>query len=559
MPALSKFAKPDQAETFKCAHKRREGDPHEICEGCRKSRNIQLCDWDNRCCQCRHLSNDEFAAYLKGREANDAKLAQRKAKDPKASSAPPEADGSGDASLPPAASAVAENFAVENLLQGNSDATQDVPPETQPDEPLTTAAEHNRALRDMSFRQILDAGIDLPNAYDIDLHPGTYQLAQQSTVMFDLPLRQVSAVAYSNDNTQAYYQAVQPSPSTPAASTSGAKRSGKRVSEKPPLRIPTPKSQDGDEESSDEEEAGSTAEDTVCDTSVEESVPVPPGMTEMFRFIAEQTGLSCESKQREPKAIKSTVQQGKGTDTTHLNLSLAPPVIKAIRQRLEEMSKEKTRELGKLFAQSTVLKVGVTPYDTPDDVWPSEAPKLVGADDNWIPIVAKGAKMSITWADAMQIESMMRTANLVAGALDSTFAALAAQFTSPMVDDPMFKLLFEHVGRAIADIVKSTTNASTSLMQVLTVNKTGGGSTAVRIRIVVYPQPLVSFLFVVCSQLRRDMVLASAKQLTDAEKRRLRFAPMTGEQGLFPESDMLEVYDSARRRSNDALLLKGTR
>lgn len=52
-------------------------------------------------------------------------------------------------------------------------------------------------------------------------------------------------------------------------------------------------------------------------------------------------------------------------------------------------------------------------------------------------------------------------------------------------------------------------------------------------------------------------MLTSAKQLTDGEKRRLRFAAVTGEPGLFPEADLLEVYDSARRRTNDTLMLKG--
>ena len=53
-----------QAEFAPCDHKKREADPHSVCETCLRSRKIGFCTQDDRCDECFHLTEDEFALFI---------------------------------------------------------------------------------------------------------------------------------------------------------------------------------------------------------------------------------------------------------------------------------------------------------------------------------------------------------------------------------------------------------------------------------------------------------------------------------------------------------------
>ena len=60
----------DTSDPAPCGHNKRKLDPHSVCETCKRSRGVTLCDAVTRCGECVHLSPELFELFLESRAVN---------------------------------------------------------------------------------------------------------------------------------------------------------------------------------------------------------------------------------------------------------------------------------------------------------------------------------------------------------------------------------------------------------------------------------------------------------------------------------------------------------
>ena len=72
----------------------------------------------------------------------------------------------------------------------------------------------------------------------------------------------------------------------------------------------------------------------------------------------------------------------------------------------------------------------------------------------------------MTMADGATLEGWTRAISHEAGALDSTYMAMAKCFFGEHKADPMFRALHAYIAKGITDIVKHAVLASVALVQV---------------------------------------------------------------------------------------------
>ena len=81
--------RPEEPAFAPCEHKKREADPHSVCEACLRFRKIGFCTENDRCDECYKLTEVEFALFVAPRVANakrnEAKKKNSPAKAPKKS------------------------------------------------------------------------------------------------------------------------------------------------------------------------------------------------------------------------------------------------------------------------------------------------------------------------------------------------------------------------------------------------------------------------------------------------------------------------------------------
>ena len=195
------------ADRTVCNHPPRAGDPHQICEGCRKARfgAESLCTLDKRCRDCIHLSEEEFKALLFVRERNELKnkqKAKRKMKQAQSVSAP----------VSPAPSASSNVSMAVDL--SSSSAAVSVKPEVPVAAPIDPndvkfvmddiKAQAEAALatdfENATYNQLLCTGRDIVKfCEDRQLHVSTVRWAFANSQLMHRPLIEVSQICEASD------------------------------------------------------------------------------------------------------------------------------------------------------------------------------------------------------------------------------------------------------------------------------------------------------------------------------------------------------------------------
>ena len=501
------------ADPTVCKHPPRAGDPHPICEGCRKARfgAESLCTLDKRCRDCIHLSEEEFNALLLVRERNELKnkqKAQRKMRKAQSVSAP----------VSPAPSA-SSNVSMAVDLSSSSAAVSVKPevPLAAPFDPndvkvvmddIKAQAEAALAtdFENATYNQLLCTGRDIVKfCEDRRLHVSTVRWAFANSQLMHRPLIEVSQICEASDRaareatakTVASTGLTDPDkapPLTPvrksprahvrsrmvssSVSGSAAKRASApvvlRKSSKFKLetkRIPAARGAAGDvgrsvlHSSARESSATSSAsEDPFPRDSQEQSLsdihPMTPwGADRSFDgdpFAQGQTGMldlrkvyediaftvpDIEAKPVDGSMASSSLRsalQGSVESRSHLGLTTQPFLKQCVQARQEELKKAEGDGKAKALTRMTnsdVLRVKTHMYVPGDDVWSIKAPPLNEGFQPWLPMVDKQHRISLSYNDAMNVESLARVLQKNGAIIESALLTLSSYLEGFQDDD----------------------------------------------------------------------------------------------------------------------------
>ena len=206
----------------------------------------------------------------------------------------------------------------------------------------------------------------------------------------------------------------------------------------------------------------------------------------------------------------------------HVHVGLTtPPLLKdCVEARQRELKQaehdSKAKELTRM-TNSEALKVTTHMYVPGDTVWGIRAPPLNEGFQPWLPLVDKQHRVSMSYNDAMNVESLARVLQRNGAIIQSTLVALSP-FLEPYEDDDSCSMLHSLLGSLVRDNVKLSTDLATRMFQ-----------------------------------LRRDTVLTKAT--FDVEEiKQLRYSSYTDLSQLFDPTLLVSVRDAARKRVQDKAL-----
>ena len=579
-----------------CKHPLRIGDPHPICEGCRRARfgADSLCTPTNRCFFCQDLSEEQFAELIRVRERNEHKNSlKRKMKSVSLPSSPQPSAPFVDDNAAPADLSLKTPLPDEVQLQVKSEPRM----ETSVDD-VKNAMDEIRAQAEAaltvdferaSYNQLLHTGRDAVKfCSDRNLHVSTLRWAISSSQLLQQPLVEISrmvmasdtaAVAATKQSCASSALASVPDPATeiavrksprlpkPSAAVSTATVSNKVakkatapvVLQKSPSfkletkRIKTAPSATRSKSSavvtpsrSSSSSASSVLEDPLPRDSQEQLLgdiraitpvcadrsfdgdPLGQGGSTMldlrraYELIAEAVP-SVETRpttsSSSAPALRSALQ---GSVDAHVRVGLTTqPLLKdCVEARQRELKQaeldRKAKELSRM-TNSEALKVKTHMYVPGDDVWGIKAPPLNEGFQPWLPLVDKQHRVSMSYNDTMNVESLARVLQRNGAIIESTLLALSP-FLEPFEDNDDCSMLHSLLGSLVRDNVKLSTDLATRMFQ-----------------------------------LRRDTVLAKAT-FDEEEVKQLRYSQYTDLTQLFDPALLVSVRDAARKRVQDKAL-----
>ena len=603
-----------------CNHEPRPGDPHPICEGCKKSRFgvDSLCTFQRRCEHCAGMSDVEFQQLLDARQKNENKLRARQAAKESKNRALQRAR-----SLPSSPAANKASPSLVDLSSGEPLPNLSAQSTKQPNVAEMLRQIQRKAVNDLganleiaSYNMLQQAGQDaIQYCMQRSLHPSTLRWAISDATMLDKPLREVSKLCSSVDqaalksvgSAQAtgtaprdiYNEAgtstvISATTSTPPADknvdmASPVTRSSLKLSSMSPkgasatVSQVTPKTlkslkasackeasatatatltslQESSQQPLFEQlpDVGDSALNSSTDTASSAGSFVPTDLrTQRLRDVRPMTPLSLDkSFDENPIDIEQAAQplnlravysyigsvvpgvdavpvqpasqirhirsalQPDTSDHVYVALTTPSSIRNCIVGRQTELHDQqksgKAKELQRV-TNSDILRVKGNMYTPGDDVWPLQAPPLPDGFNPWLPLLDKQSKVSISYNDVCNMESIARLGSHNSGQLESALVAIAP-FLKRGKDNADCQQLYDLLGTLIRDNMKISTDLATKFFQ-----------------------------------LRRDLALANST-FEDKDRSELRFTPYTGSPFLFCPERLESMREAARKRATDAAL-----
>ena len=603
-----------------CNHEPRPGDPHPICEGCKKSRfgAQSLCTFERRCEHCVNMSDEEFQQLLTARQKNENKLRARQIAKASKNKALSRAR-----SLPCSPAASKSSPSLVDLDSGEPLPTLPGQSTSPPDVAEMLRQIQRKAVDDLganleiaSYNMLQQAGQDaIQYCMQRSLHPSTLRWAISDAKMLDKPLREVSKLCSSVD--QAALKSVgsaqatgsvpgdiynEAGTSTIDSSTTSAPPATKNADMTSPstrssLRLASVSSTSASATVSQVKVAPKTlkslkasackaASATATLASLQEPVQqplfeqlpdvgdpslnsstdtassvgsfVPPDLhTQRLRDVRPMTPLSLDkSFDENPIDVEQAAQPlnlravysyigsvVQGVDAVpvqpasqirHIRSALQPDTSEHVYVALttpasirncivgrqtelrDQQKNGKAKELQRV-TNSDILRVKANMYTPGDDIWPLQAPPLPDGFNPWMPLLDRQSKVSISYNDVCNMESIARLGSHNSGQLESALVALAP-FLKRNKDNADCQQLYDLLGTLIRDNMKISTDLATKFFQ-----------------------------------LRRDLALANSS-FEDDDRRELRFSSYTDSPFLFCPERLESLREAARKRATDAAL-----
>ena len=504
-----------------CTHDIRASDKHHaVCEACRRTAGIHLCDYVQCCRACADLDDVEFDRMLDDREANRHRneLRRKRKRDQRAHSSDGKRHHDQDPSPPTATGDAASAVNLAGL-------------QVHPDTQLPGVIAALSPMDNASYRQLLEWKVPVHQFLsDRQLHPWTALHVSTNQGLMDIPLHQVAAqmdAQYPNAR-----ELVPSGLALPSAAPGAAQFDRPGVGSRDFLAddyIPDKECQPDDDRLSSTTERSATPADFACtDLPVDPSqhdAEADPKFPDVLRLIAETVPsvLALEPPSRVQRRATDPSYLTKTEPKVRLGLTTAELVKNTILNRFDEYTEQllrgKAGAYGRL-SSTTELKVKLASYHPGDQFWPLRAPIMSPDYGRILPVPRRSDVVGITSADMENLDFTARCLLRCGSTMDSAFSTLMQLVPVP-TDNPLLDPLLRWIGSIIRDQVRLSAYISTSL-----------------------------------TILRRDQVLMNS-QLNFPEKNKLRGAPMHDQTLLFPDDLATEVVAAVRRRNQDYHMNRG--
>ena len=468
--------------SHKCKHNKTEDEVHDCCGSCRKQKRLRDCTYVVRCSRCINLDKAQFARYLAFVHRNKARQERRKSSPKKAKMQSGDATGAGNADEVVITGSDPANTVP--ALKSPLPAEEEIQPSQNPANRRPTRARSLATevvdLACMSLTDMQDSDMQVPSIDTLvamGLHPNTLKLAQSSEQVSNMPIREVSVMAFKVYGTPR---------SQPAPSTSASQR--QPTPQRQPSESDSSVHSDPDAEASDEDDviigSGDEAAEVASQTSSGAGSQAV-GFRELFSFISDNARVDARIIDGDSQPFRPPALEGDRDEddlTGRVCLTATALLNNIVRSRQAVVAKDLGAE-GRVTPgpQKGVasLCVKMRPYAPADDVWPTAALKYT-PQKPWLMPVPSSANIPLTAGDACLLESAMRETSNIADRVNAALEAMRPM-CNELWQEPMFQAIFKFIARAAMDITKRSTFAAAALVQVGTLQflcfkKTGGGT-----------------------------------------------------------------------------------